>query len=62
MRLGQLLATVAMLGEDTTGRSLWDIDDDELAAAVERFAKDLSRRTEARLPPNLANRGNLRCS
>ena len=28
------------------GRSLWDIEDDELAAAVERFAKDLSRRTE----------------
>ena len=47
MRLGQLLATVAMLGEDSTGRSLWDIEDDELAAAVERFAGDLSRRTHA---------------
>lgn len=45
MRLGQILATVVMLGEDTTGRSLRDMDDDELAAAVERFAKDLSQRT-----------------
>ncbi len=47
MRLGQFLATVAMLGEDATGRSLWDIDDDDLAAAVERFASDLARRAEA---------------
>jgi hypothetical protein len=43
MRLGQLLATVGMLGEDTTGRSLWDIEDEELSAAVERFARDLQR-------------------
>lgn len=47
MRLGQLLATVAMLGEDTTGQSLWDLDDDELLAAVERFASDLARRADA---------------
>jgi hypothetical protein len=45
MRLGQVLATVGMLGEDSTGRSFWDIEDDELAAAVERFAGDLSSRT-----------------
>jgi hypothetical protein len=47
MRLGQLLATVGMLGEDSTGRSLWDIEDEELAAAVERFAGDLARRSDA---------------
>ena len=47
MRLGQLLATLGMLGEDSTGRSLWDIEDDELSAAVERFASDLRRRTDA---------------
>ena len=41
MRLGQLLATIAMLGEDSTGRSLWEIEDDELSAAIERFASDL---------------------
>ena len=47
MRLGQVLATVGLIGEDSTGRSLWDIEDHDLAAAVERFAEDLSRRTEA---------------
>jgi len=47
MRLGQLVATVGMLGEDSSGRSLWDIEDDELSAAIERFAGDLSRRTDA---------------
>ena len=47
MRLGQVLATVGMLGEDSTGRSLWDIEDDALLEAIERFASDLSRRTDA---------------
>jgi len=47
MRLGQFLATVAMLGEDETGRSLWDIEDDEFSAALERFARDLARRAGA---------------
>jgi hypothetical protein len=47
MRIGQFLATVAMLGEDHTGRSLWDIDDEELAIALERFARDLSQRSSA---------------
>jgi hypothetical protein len=39
-------ATLGLLGEDTTGRSLWDIEDDELAAALERLADDLARRTQ----------------
>ena len=47
MRLGQILAAVGMLGEDSTGRGLWDIEDDELSEAVERFAGDLSRQTDA---------------
>jgi hypothetical protein len=47
LRLGQLLATIGMLGEDSTGRSLWDIEDGELAAAIERFANDLRRRSDA---------------
>jgi hypothetical protein len=45
MRLGQLMATLELLGEDATGRSLWDLEDQELADAVERFADDLARRT-----------------
>lgn len=44
MRFGQLLATVAMLAEDETGHSLWDVDDAEFGAALERFAADLARR------------------
>jgi hypothetical protein len=47
IRIGQFLATVAMLVEDGTGRSLGDIDDEELATALERFARDLSRRNSA---------------
>lgn len=47
MRLGQLMATLGLLGEDATGHSLWDIEDDEFANALERFANDLGRRTEA---------------
>jgi hypothetical protein len=41
-----MLATIGMLGEDATGRSLWELEDEELAAAVERFASDLERREE----------------
>ncbi len=47
MRLGQLMATLGLLGEDATGRSLWDLEDEELAAALERFADDLNRRMPA---------------
>jgi hypothetical protein len=44
MRLGQLIATIGMLGEDATGRPLWDLEDEQLAEALERFAADLARR------------------
>jgi hypothetical protein len=47
MRFGQLIATIGLLAEDETGRNLWDVEDNEFAAAVERFAKDLSRREQA---------------
>lgn len=44
LRLGQLMAILGELGEDETGRGLWDLEDDQLAAAMERFANDLRRR------------------
>ena len=44
MRLGQVVATVGLLAEDETGRSLWDVDDGQFAAALERFAVGLARR------------------
>jgi hypothetical protein len=47
MRFGQILATVGLLAEDETGQSLWQVEDPELAAAMERFARDLAGRTDA---------------
>ena len=44
MRFGQLLATVGLLAEDETGHSLWEVEDTEFAAALERFAADLAGR------------------
>ncbi len=34
VRLGQLLAHLGFLGEDQTGRSLWNIDDEEFLAVL----------------------------
>jgi hypothetical protein len=47
MRLGQLMATLGELAEDETGRGLWDVEDDQLGAVIERFAADLRRRQES---------------
>ncbi len=44
MRFGQLIATIGLLAEDETGHSLWDVEDTEFAAALDRFAADLARR------------------
>ena len=41
MRFAQMLATLALLGEDMTERSLWDLDDEEFIAVIERFRQDL---------------------
>ncbi len=44
MRIGQYLSTIGRLGEDATGRALWEIEDEDFVAAVERFASDLTNR------------------
>jgi hypothetical protein len=44
MRFGQLLSTIGTLAEDESGHSLWDVEDVEFSAALDRFAADLSRR------------------
>jgi len=44
LRLGQLMTLLGTLGEDTTGRTLYDLEDEELMAALERFADDLQQR------------------
>lgn len=46
VRLGQLLAHLGFLGEDQTGRSLWDIDDEQLLAVFYHHRAELV----ARLP------------
>ena len=43
LRFGQFIATIGLLAEDETGHSLWDVEDAEFAAVVERFAADLAR-------------------
>ena len=47
LRFGQFITTIGMLAEDETGHNLWDVEDAEFAAAVERFAADLARRGSA---------------
>jgi hypothetical protein len=44
VRLGQLLAHLGFLGEDQTGRSLWDIDDEQLLAALYHHRAELTAR------------------
>jgi hypothetical protein len=44
VRLGQLLAHLGFLGEDQTGRSLWDMDDDQLLAVLYRHRGELLAR------------------
>lgn len=41
IRLGQLLAHIGFLGEDQTGRSLWDIDDEQLLAVLYHHRAEL---------------------
>ena len=45
VRLGQLMAHLGFLGEDRTGWTLWDIDDDELLAVLTQHRDELLART-----------------
>jgi hypothetical protein len=45
VRLGQLLAHLGFLGEDQTGRTLWDIDDEQLLAVMYHHRAELTART-----------------
>jgi hypothetical protein len=44
VRLGQLLAHLGFLGEDQTGRSLGDIDDEQLLAVLYHHREELAAR------------------
>lgn len=47
VRLGQLLAHLGFLGEDQTGRSLWDIDDEQFLAVIYHHRAELAERQPA---------------
>ena len=44
IRLGQLLAHLGFLGEDRIGRSLWDIEDEQLLNVLYHHQAELARR------------------
>ena len=63
LRFAQLIATIGMLAEDETGHSLWDLEDADFAAALERFAGDMARRESDRAEPGAApDRGGMTSS
>jgi hypothetical protein len=51
IRLGQLLAHLGFLGEDQTGCSLWDIDDEQLLSVMYHHRIELSSRL-GKVPSN----------
>ncbi|MBI3411443.1 MAG: hypothetical protein HY040_24205 [Planctomycetes bacterium] len=55
LRFGQLIATIGMLAEDATGHSLWDVEDADFVAALERFAGDMARRESHRAESTAAS-------
>ena len=57
VRLGQLLAHLGFLGEDQTGRSLGDIDDEELLAVLYHHRAELVVRQSALVNQSLPETG-----
>lgn len=52
VRLGQLLAHLGFLGEDQTGRTMWDIDDEQLLAVLYHHRAELAaRKAGSAMPP-----------
>lgn len=46
VRLGQLFAHLGFLGEDQCGRTLWDIDDEQLLSVLYHHRSELVARDE----------------
>lgn len=44
LRFGQLVANLAFLAAGPWDQTLWDLEDDQLLAAVRQFEADLARR------------------
>jgi hypothetical protein len=45
LRFGQLIASLTFMAAGPWDQTLWDLDDDRLAAAMRQFEEDLSRRS-----------------
>ena len=54
LRFGQLIAIIGELAADETGHSLWDVEDDDFARALDRFVDDMARRASDRGEPAAA--------
>ena len=57
VRLGQLLSHLGFLGEEQTGRSLWDIEDEQLLAVLYHHKAELAARTPDRTPNSTGDKG-----
>jgi hypothetical protein len=57
VRLGQLLAHLGFLGEDQTGRSLWDIDDEQFLDVLYQHRAELTARQPESPPQELLRGG-----
>jgi hypothetical protein len=57
VRLGQLMAHLGFLGEDQFERSLWDIEDDELLAILNRHRSELFARQQTEVNQALQQTG-----
>ena len=57
IRLGQLFAHLGFLGEDQTGRSLGNIDDEQLLAVLYHHRGELVARRLKEAPPTLPATG-----
>jgi hypothetical protein len=44
MRFGQLIANLAFMAAGPWDQTLWDLEDEQLLAAIRQFEADLSRR------------------
>jgi hypothetical protein len=47
VRFGQLIAHLGFLAEDRGSPKLWEVDDDDLLAAMEQHLHELSQRQQA---------------
>jgi hypothetical protein len=45
VRFGQLMAHLGFLGEDQVGRTLWDIDDEQLLSVLYHHRSELADRS-----------------